>query len=148
MVTGINKTTDEDKIRALIDGWAKALRTKDVNGIMSHYAPDFVAFDLAPPLQHGADAFSKGLEDWFPTFEGPIGYEIRGLSISAGNDAAFSSSLNRMTGTKSSGEKMDLWVRATFGFRKIGDQWKIAHEHVSVPFHMDGSFRAAVDLRP
>jgi len=24
----------------------------------------------------------------------------------------------------------------------------VAHEHVSVPFYMDGSNRAAVDLRP
>jgi ketosteroid isomerase-like protein len=26
--------------------------------------------------------------------------------------------------------------------------WKIAHEHTSVPFYMDGSFRAAIDLKP
>jgi hypothetical protein len=26
--------------------------------------------------------------------------------------------------------------------------WKIVHEHTSVPFHMDGSFRAATDLTP
>ena len=27
-------------------------------------------------------------------------------------------------------------------------QWKIMHEHSSVPFYMDGSFKAAVDLKP
>ena len=30
----------------------------------------------------------------------------------------------------------------------LAGTWKIAHEHTSVPFYMDGSFRAAVDLEP
>jgi hypothetical protein len=32
--------------------------------------------------------------------------------------------------------------------QKIGGQWKIAHEHESVPSHKDGSYKAAVDLTP
>jgi ketosteroid isomerase-like protein len=39
-------------------------------------------------------------------------------------------------------------MRSTLCFRREGGAWKIAHAHTSVPFHMDGSFRAAVDLEP
>jgi SnoaL-like domain len=39
-------------------------------------------------------------------------------------------------------------IRQTLSFRKIDGEWKIAHEHASVPFYMDGSFRAAIDLKP
>jgi ketosteroid isomerase-like protein len=39
-------------------------------------------------------------------------------------------------------------VRVTVCFRKIAGKWKVVHEHVSVPFYMDGSFKAAVDLKP
>jgi PhnB protein len=39
-------------------------------------------------------------------------------------------------------------VRATVGLRKIDGKWSIVHEHLSVPFYMDGSYRAAVDLKP
>ncbi len=46
------------------------------------------------------------------------------------------------------GERVDLWFRETLGFCKIDGQWKIAHEHSSVPFYMDGSFKAAIDLKP
>lgn len=53
-----------------------------------------------------------------------------------------------MMATTAKGEKVDLWFRATLGFRKIAGQWKIVHEHSSVPFYMDGSFKAAVDLKP
>jgi ketosteroid isomerase-like protein len=46
------------------------------------------------------------------------------------------------------GEKVDMWLRETLCFRKIDGKWKITHEHESVPFYMDGSFKAAVDLKP
>jgi ketosteroid isomerase-like protein len=39
-------------------------------------------------------------------------------------------------------------VRATVGLRRIGGRWQVTHEHSSVPFYMDGSYRAAVDLQP
>jgi ketosteroid isomerase-like protein len=39
-------------------------------------------------------------------------------------------------------------VRATICYRKIDGKWMVTHEHVSVPFYMDGTYRAAVDLKP
>ena len=144
-----NKTTDEAQIRQLIDGWTKALHAKDVDGVMSHYAPDILLFDLAPPLQYlGGDAYRKNWEEWFTSWQGPIGYEIRNLSITVGDDVAFTHSLNRIYGKRTTGEDTDVWVRATACFRKIGGKWLVTHEHVSVPFYMDGSYRAAVDLKP
>jgi uncharacterized protein (TIGR02246 family) len=141
--------SDEAQIRERIDQWAKALRAKDINGVMSHYAPDIRLFDLAPPLEYrGADAYRKNWEEWFPSFQGPVGYEIRDLSITAGDDVAFCHSLNRISGTRTNGEETDVWVRATVGFRKIDGKWMVTHEHISVPFYMDGSDKAALDLKP
>jgi uncharacterized protein (TIGR02246 family) len=136
-----------DQIRGLVDDWARALRAKDVDGVMAHYTADSVTFDLAPPLiSTGADA--KGLQAWFSTWRGPLGYEIRDLNITAGDDVAFCHGLNRLSGTKTDGEKADVWFRLTLCLRRIGGEWRIAHQHESVPFYMDGSFRAAVDLTP
>jgi len=141
--------SDEAQIRERIDQWAKALRAKDVDGLMSHYAPDILVFDLAPPLQYeGAVAYRKNWADWFPSFQGPVGYEIRYLNITTGDDVAFCHSLNRISGLRTSGEQTDVWVRATVGFRRIDGKWMVTHEHVSVPFYMDGSDKAALDLKP
>ncbi len=149
MVAEKDKATGEARIRQLIDGWARALRAKDIEGVMSHYARDILLFDLAPPLQYqGANAYRKNWEEWFATWQGPIGYEIHNLSVTAGDEVAFSHSLNRISGTRTGGEKTDVWVRATACRRKINGKWLITHEHVSVPFYMDGSYRAAVDLKP
>ena len=141
-------STGESQIRRRIDSWAQALRAKDLERVLAHYSPDALAFDLDPPLQHRRDALRHSLAQWFPTFAGPIGYEIRDLAITAGDDVAFAHSLNHITGRRTDGTSTDVWVRATACFRRIGAEWMIAHEHASVPFYMDGSFRAAVDLQP
>jgi uncharacterized protein (TIGR02246 family) len=144
-----SKPSNQAQIRQLMDHWAEAIRSKDVDRVMSQYTPDIEAFDLAPPLQYqGADAYRKNWEAWFPTFRGAIGYEIRDLNIVASDDIAFSHSVNRITGTRTDNEQTDVWVRATVCFRKIRGKWKIVHEHQSVPFYMDGSYKAAVDLTP
>ena len=85
---------------------------------------------------------------WFSTWRGPLGYEIRDLKITAGDDVAFCRSLNRLSGTTTDGEKADVSFRLTLCFRKIASKWRIGHQHESVPFYMDGSYRAAVDLKP
>jgi PhnB protein len=147
MVAQSGTTPAEVQIRALIDDWAEAVRTKDVSGVIGHYAADSVTFDLAPPLiSTGANA--TGLQAWFSTWQGPLGYEIRDLNVTAGDDAAFCHCLNRLSGTKTDGEKVDVWFRQTLCFRKFGGEWRIVHQHESVPFYMDGSYRAAVDLKP
>jgi uncharacterized protein (TIGR02246 family) len=149
MTTENTNATAEAQIYALIDAWAQAIRARDVNGVMSHYAADIVTFDLAPPLQYvGAEALRKNLQEWFATFRGPVGYEMRDLSITASDDVAFCHSRNRISGTRTNGEETDVWVRATVCYRKIDGKWLVTHEHASVPFYMDGSYRAAVDLKP
>lgn len=148
MRTADNKAIDEAQIRALIDHRIEAVRANDVNGALSNIAPDILSFDVVNPLQYiGSDALRKRAEGWFSSFQGPIGYEIRNLSITASDDVAFSHSLNRFSGTKTDGGKIDMWVRATGCYRKIGGKWMVTHEHNSVPFDAE-SGRASLDLEP
>jgi hypothetical protein len=77
-----------------------------------------VTFDLAQPLiSSGADA--NGLQAWFSTWQGLIGYEIRNLNITARADTVFCRSLNRLSGSTTDGEKEDVWFRQTLCLRKI-----------------------------
>ena len=141
------KTRDEAEIRRILDDWKRALHAKDAEKLAAHHAPGVLSFDLAPPLMtRGADV--PGTKAWLATWQGPIHHEIHDLSVEMGDCAAFSTSLNRMRGTKVDGERVDLWVRATVGYRKIDGRWLVVHEHVSVPFYMDGRQRAALDLKP
>jgi PhnB protein len=139
-------TTEEARIRALIEERNKALGAKDASALIACRADDFLQYSLAPPLAHRTDA--ANLQSWFDSWQGPIGTESRDVEIAVSGNVAFSNSFERMTGTKTNGDKADLWYRQTLCFRKIGGAWKVTNEHTSVPFYMDGSFRAAGDLKP
>lgn len=116
---------------------------------MDHVSDDILSFDLAPPLgSRGAATYRRNLEAWFPTWDGPIDRKQTGLEITVGGDVAFATAYNRIGGTKKGQGTTHLWMRLTAGLRRIEGRWIVVHNHVSTPFYMDGSLRAAVDLRP
>ena len=138
----------ENEIRALLDQLADAIRAKDVNALMANYAPDVETFDLLAPLQHsGSDAIRKRVSEWFSSFEGPIDYEMHNLSVTAGDDVAFCHSLTGSSGTQKDGTEIEMWWRATNGFRKIGGKWIVTHGHSSEPFDAK-SGKALLELKP
>lgn len=137
---------DEGKIRATIDARANVIRGKKVEGVQACFTEDSVGFYLAPPLRQSS--LKEDLAGWFSTWHGSIGYEMRDLAITSGGDIAYCHSLSHLTGTRTDGERTDVWYRETLCFRKIGGQYLIAHVHESVPIYMDGTLRAAIDLKP
>ena len=142
-----NAKLEEEAIIAMLMMRARALGEKNAEDALSYEAEDSVEFSLAPPLvSNGKDGAS--LQAWFDTWEGPIGGEVRDAKLTVGEDVAFWSGLTRMTGTKTDGAEVGLWFRQTLGLVKRGGRWLVAHQHASVPFSMDGSTRALVDLQP
>ena len=141
----------EQQTRELMAAREAAMVARDASTLGSHYAPDVVAFTLAPPLVHrGAEVIDvPGRQAWFESFEGPIEYETRDLEVTIGGDIAYCHALNRLSTTpKGAPAAFDLWFRSTVCFRRVDGEWRITHVHDSTPFHMDGTLRAAVDLKP
>jgi ketosteroid isomerase-like protein len=139
---------NEAEIRRVLGHWLEAVRTRDSSRLTSNLSPDVLVFDLINPLQYvGADAVRERAKEWLSSFQGPIGYENRDLSITAGDDVAFCHSLNRISATNRDGKTIDMWWRATVCFRKVNGTWMVVHEHSSVPFDME-SGRASLDLKP
>lgn len=134
MPTTTTATRDDVQIRELIDASARALRAKDIDALMSHYAPDMVTFDLMPLHLQGAGAYRKNFERWFASVQGPIDYEMRDMRLMVRDDVAFCHYLGHVKSTRTTGVKTDYWVRVTAGLQKRNGQWLITHEHVSVPF--------------
>ncbi|GHO77756.1 hypothetical protein KSD_55270 [Ktedonobacter sp. SOSP1-85] len=143
-----NKKNDEAAIKRVIEGGVEAIRAKDLDGVMSMYAPELVSFDIVPPLQYvGTDAYRKQWEKVFSSFPGPINYEIADLSITAGDNVAFAHSFNRLSAALPTGQKIGNWLRWTACFRKIGGKWLLAHMQASVPVDLETG-RAVLDLKP
>ena len=143
-----DQSGEETGIRQLVDAFQRAIRARDLAGVLSVYAPDIVSFDLVPPMQHvGIAAYRRPWEETFASFEGPIGYQVSDLHVTATDEVAFSHSLNRMSGTTKNGQTVSVWVRWTACFRKLDGRWLVTHEQVSVPIDLE-SGRALLDLEP
>lgn len=145
----------EAQVLEVLDEHAATHAERDAERLFALYADVPVMYTLAPPLQQGADTeygTTKGLQAWFDGFAGPIQVEYRDPVVTADGDVAFVHTMTRLTATPAGApEPFSLWFRSTFGLRRIGPEapaWRIVHRHESTPFHMDGSFRAAVELQP
>jgi ketosteroid isomerase-like protein len=144
--------TAEAEVRAVLEEYADAYARRDAEAILAFFAGGATRYDLAPPLQQGPGTMVgdvAGVASWLAGFDGPVLLEHRDLGVAVDGAVAFAHALTRMTATPvGAPTSFSFWLRSTFGLRLVQRRWRIVHEHQSTPFHMDGSFQAAVDLQP
>lgn len=146
--TATSRTTDEAEIRKLIDDRERAVRARNADGAVANTAKDIVSFDVVNPLQRvGSAELKQRADEWFASFQGPIGYEMRDVKITTSDDLAFTHGLSHVNGMRQEGGHLDMWWRTTLCFSKIEGKWMIAHEHNSVPFDVSTG-KASLDLKP
>jgi ketosteroid isomerase-like protein len=145
-----NNGQSEVDIRAILDDRLEALHERDARRFLRHYQMGFSSFELGPPLEYlnGDPSNTEALERWFASFEGEVTYRMRDLRITANDGVGYAHSLYHIGGTKTDGERVDMWSRQTVCFTKLGGEWKITHAHTSVPMNMDSEHRALIDLKP
>jgi len=117
-------------------GWADAVRRHDLSGILAHHEQDIVMFDVPPPLQsRGMDEYKKTWDLFFRYHKPSQAFDIEELAITAGEDVAFAVAIVRCGSRTLSGpaEEGGFLFRLTLGLRNIDGDWRIAHEHHSVP---------------
>jgi uncharacterized protein (TIGR02246 family) len=138
----------EALIRQRVEDVAKALNAKDIEGVMSLFAPNLVSFDIVPPLRYfGADNKRRAWQEAFAAYPGPFAYEVHELNVTTNGELAFVHSLNHLTATLASGQITDLWLRWTACLRRIDGVWVVVHDHVSVPADLEHG-HAVLNLTP
>jgi uncharacterized protein (TIGR02246 family) len=125
---------DEALIRDLIEQWAEAVHTGDMDRVLADHADDIVMFDVPPPddVVRGIDAYRAtwpGFFDW----QRQAVFEIVDLDVTAGNDVAFAHALLRCGTPEELENNPANLLRLTIGLRKEGGRWIVTHEHHSFP---------------
>lgn len=141
---------DEDAIHALLGAIKQAMKEHDARGVIACYSGDATAFDLPPPLVITKEAMHDpaGLERWFSTWTSGPNVTTHELTVHVHSDVAYAFGLQHMVGEQKDTGGADLWYRSSAFLRRDGGNWRIVHQHSSVPFAMDGSGRALLDLKP
>ena len=147
MVTNRKNLSDEEAVSSVLQRIKRAHLSKDPSEIAEVYAEDATLYTLAPPLVHRRDLAE--LEKWFATWDGGIRLSETDLAITGDGALAVARFLARMEGRNAvQAADVDMWFRRTVVLENRGGAWRITHQHDSVPFYMDGSFGAAVNLKP
>ena len=128
-------TKDEEQIRNLIERWAAAVHSGDIDGVLADHSEDIVMFDVPPPYEgvRGIDAYG---ETWPPFFEWQAhgaSFEIVSLEITAGDDVAYAHALLRCGTAQELADDPANRLRLTVGLRREQGGWVVAHEHHSFP---------------
>jgi ketosteroid isomerase-like protein len=128
-------TSNETKLRTLLDRRIEACQAKDVDHLLALYAPNIVYFDVVPPIQFkGSDEVRRNFLRWFDEYDGPIGLETHELNIAMSEDVAFAHMLHLDKGKRKAGVPQgEVWIRSSVCCQRLSGSWLITHEHISLP---------------
>jgi uncharacterized protein (TIGR02246 family) len=137
MATGnqvVTRPDEEAQIRKLVDEWREAIRTRDPGRLEKLYAADVVYFDVVPPYeQRGWKAYRASWEGMFQHLPPHVTPETRDLEIAVSGDLAVMHGFTRIVNDDTGKNAAIGWVRVTVVYQRTGREWKVIHEHVSVP---------------
>jgi ketosteroid isomerase-like protein len=131
---------DKAAIQALEDTYNEGFNSKDVNKIMSVYAPgkELFVFDVVPPREYrGWEAYKKDFEGLFSAFPGPMKNTISEQTIHVVGLVAYGHNIQTGEFIGKDGKKVAIVSRTTDIYRKIDGKWLIVEEHNSVPVDLD-----------
>ena len=93
-------------------------------------------FDVPLPFQsRGLDEYKKTWDLFFGCHEPSQAFDIEDLAITAGEDVAFAVATMRCGAGTDDAAPVEggFLFRLTIGLRKIDGDWRVTHEHHSVP---------------
>ena len=127
--------SDKQQIIELEHGLIEATNTKNVDGMMNAYdgTDRLIIFDAVPPLKYSGTAeWRKNLEGFVAAYHPGI-LELTQLEIVNDGKIGYAHSIQRFTGVDKDGKKVKMAFRVTDCLEKEHGEWKIVHEHNSMP---------------
>lgn len=116
------------EVRDHVRAWIDAINRHDLDAVTAGRADAVVFYDVPEPAElRGIEAYRASWQDflgWVTRFE------LDDLEVVADRDVAFCHGIVRCAGKT---EPTPFEVRLTLGLRKLDGQWRVTHEHHSVP---------------
>jgi ketosteroid isomerase-like protein len=117
---------EAEALHEIEDQWTVAILAKDIDIIMSIFAPDAVVMNANTPVCIGTQAIRESQESWFadPTvLHDTFKSAIDTIEVSASGDLAYVRGNSRLSISASGGivEETDKWITI---YRKLNGEWK------------------------
>ncbi|MDO8431285.1 MAG: nuclear transport factor 2 family protein [Candidatus Binatus sp.] len=141
------RADDRADIRAVEDHVIDAINAKDIDAMMRNYVTDgLLVFDDAMPFQlEGADAWRK---TWTGVFARARSFDVKvsNFVVETAGDLGIAHGVVHIEFVGDKG-KLSETARLTEAYRKVGGNWLIFHEHLSVPID-PATGKGVLDAKP
>lgn len=130
---------DAEPVTRALTAYAAAVYGKDVEAFAALYADDVHVFDAWGPWEYrGIDAWREMASGWFRSLgDERVEVHVNDVSALAGDDVAVGHAAVTFTAVSADGEQVrSVTNRLTLGLEKRNGDWKIVHEHTSLPIDM------------
>lgn len=118
----------------LIDRYTAAAIALDREALLALYHDDILLYDLMLPWQiSGTGAWSAKIDSWFSGVGSDPVVEASDVAVTTLGEAALLTMTMHYGHTDEDGTSMRMANRLTWVAVAAGDDWKILHEHTSVP---------------
>lgn len=125
--------TDID-VKHVFDRYVAAVKASDLNALMALYTDDVHIFDMMEPFErHGIEAWREMAGAWLGEKGATQDCLIEDLNVIESGDIAVARAAVRYGVTMADGTHHTMWNRGTWTLQRIDSDWKIIHEHTSVP---------------
>lgn len=120
------------EVIAVLKDWDRAVCSLDLHEIIAHCSADVSLFDVSTQMS-GIAAYQQLWERDLAYLRTDLRVFRDHLNVHAAKDLAFVSCYSKVD-VESGAPTPDIpWCRTTLCFRKKRHQWKIVHQHISMP---------------
>jgi len=121
-----NASDDNGAIRDIIDQWVNAIKSKDINKVISIFASDAVEMPPNEPIAVDIEAIKKGWELWFSDttyLHNAYTYKIDNIEVSTSGDLGYVRGTNHYS-IKTQNGIVEFDDKSIDIFRKKNGEWK------------------------
>lgn len=123
-------------VESVLERYCAAATNRDVEAMLSLYAPSFRLFDMMLPWQNQSpDAWRTSVEGWFEGSGAHPGAEAQQIDAVTTAGMAYLTTIMTYFYEAEDGSRKFMHNRLTWVLMPFGDDWKIVHEHTSVPWN-------------
>ncbi len=127
-----------DPVLQMIETYKESVLNKNVDAFCALYDSDIHIFDMWDQWSmRGINAWRAMANDWFTSLGTErVTVEARNVESVVTADMAVGHAIFSYTAFSAQGEKLrSLDNRITVVLKRVGDSWKVIHEHTSAPIN-------------
>jgi uncharacterized protein (TIGR02246 family) len=122
----VDTRAEADALRSIEGQWVAAIKAKDIDKIVSLYAPEAVAMDPNAAISAGHQAIRKAYESWLADslVSRTLSETVEAVEVSASGDLAYTRGTNRYSQNAPKGivDYVGKWVSV---YKKIDGKWRV-----------------------